>query len=58
MDFMEGLIESNDKEVNFMVMDKFNKYASFIALTHLYLGTTMATVFIDHIYKFMDYQSV
>lgn len=55
---MEGLIESNDKEVNFMVMDKFNKYASFIALTHLYLGTTMATVFIDHIYKFMDYQPV
>jgi len=55
---MEGLLKSNDKEVSFMVMDKFNKYASFIALTHPYLAITMATVFMDHIYKFINYKPV
>jgi hypothetical protein len=58
MDFMEGLLKSNDKEVSFMVMDKFNKYASFIALTHPYLAITMATVFMDHIHKFINYKPV
>ena len=43
MDFIEGLFESNDKKVNFMVVDKFNKYTSYIALAHSKLMVKMIT---------------
>jgi hypothetical protein len=51
MDFMEGLFKSNDKKIIFMVMDKFSKYIYFLTLAHPYSTTTVATIFMYHVYK-------
>jgi hypothetical protein len=51
MDFIEGLFKSNDKKIIFMVMDKFSKYTYFITLAHPYSTTTVATIFMDNVYK-------
>jgi hypothetical protein len=51
MNFIEGLFKSNDKKIIFMVMDKFSKYTYFITLAHPYSTTTVAIIFMDHVYK-------
>ncbi|XP_070020521.1 uncharacterized protein [Nicotiana sylvestris] len=51
MDFVEGLPESNGKEVIFVVVDLFTKYAHFLALSHPYTAPQVAQVFLDPIYK-------
>jgi len=51
MDFITNLPKSEGKEVIFVVVDRFNKYAQFMALSHPYSATTMAKTFMDSVYK-------
>ena len=51
MDFIDGLPKSEGKEVIFMVVDRFSKYAHLMALTHPYSAITVAKVFMEHVYK-------
>lgn len=45
MDFIEGLNKSKNREVILVVVDRFTKYAHFIALKHPYTTATVAEVF-------------
>jgi hypothetical protein len=45
MDFIDGLPKSEGKEVIFVVVDRFSKYAHLMALTHPYSAITVAKVF-------------
>ena len=51
MDFVEGLPKSEGKEVIFVVVDKFSKYAHFMAIPHPYTACSIARVFLDNVYK-------
>ncbi|GKB12243.1 retrotransposable element Tf2 [Tanacetum coccineum] len=51
MDFIEGLPNSSGKTVIFVVVDKLSKYANFMALLHPFIASTVAQVFLDHVYK-------
>lgn len=51
MDFIEGLPKSGGKEVIFVVVDRFTKYAHFIALSHPYMASQIAQLFLDNICK-------
>jgi hypothetical protein len=51
MDFIEGLPKSNGKEVIFIVVDRFNKYAHLMTLTHPYSAITVAKSLMENVYK-------
>jgi inorganic pyrophosphatase/exopolyphosphatase len=51
MDFIEELPGSKGKEVILVVVDKFNKYSHFMALTHPNTTSTVAKVFLDNVFK-------
>jgi hypothetical protein len=51
MDFVEGLPKSDGKDVIMVIMDRFNKYAHCVALSHPYSAPTIARAFMDNIYK-------
>jgi len=51
IDFIDGLPKSEGKEVIFVVVDRFSKYAHFMALTHPYSAITVAKVFMENVYK-------
>lgn len=51
MDFIEGLPYSQGKNVIFVVVDRFSKYAHFVPLSHPYTAPTVAHVFFDNIFK-------
>jgi galactose-1-phosphate uridylyltransferase len=51
MDFVEGLPKSEGREVIFVVVDRFSKYAHFIAIPHPYTASSVVRVFIDNVYK-------
>jgi hypothetical protein len=51
MDFITSLPKSEGKEVIFVVVDRFSKYAHFMALSHHYSATTVAKTFMDYVYK-------
>ena len=51
MDFIEGLPKSSGKEVIWVIVDRMSKYAHFIALSHPYTASTLAQLFLDHVYK-------
>lgn len=53
MDFMERLLKSKGKDVIMVVIDRFSKYAHYIALSHLYSALTVAKLFIDNVYKLL-----
>lgn len=51
MDFIEGLPNSNGKDVIMVVVDRFTKYAHFIPLSHPYSINSVDTTFLDNILK-------
>jgi hypothetical protein len=51
MDFITNLPKSEGKEVIFVVVDRFSKYAHFMALSHPYSATTVAKTFMNSVYK-------
>lgn len=51
MDFIEGLQSSQGKNVILTVVDRFSKYAHFIALSHSYNAGQVARTFFDNIFK-------
>lgn len=51
MDFVEGLPQSGNANAILVVIDKFTKFAHFIALKHPFIVSSIAKVFMDHVYK-------
>jgi hypothetical protein len=51
MDFVEGLPKVNGKSVILTVVDRFSKYAHFIALGHPYTATSVARAFFNDIVR-------
>jgi hypothetical protein len=51
MDFIEGLLKSQRKDVIMVVVDRFTKYAHFVPLSHTYNLESVAQAFVDNIVK-------
>lgn len=51
MDFIGGLPKSKKYDTILVVIDKFSKYAHFVALSHPYTVASIAQLFLDSIYK-------
>lgn len=51
MDFIEGMPNSRGKDVIFVVVDSFTKYAHFVPLSHPYSVQSIAQAFIDNTFK-------
>ena len=51
MDFIDGLPKSFGKEVIFVVVDRFSKYAHFSSLSHPYTAIDVAQAYLDHVFK-------
>jgi len=51
MDFIEGLPKSSGMDVISVVVDRFTKYAHFLALSHPFTVQDVVTIFIDNIFK-------
>lgn len=51
MDFIEGLPNSQGKEVILVVVDRFTRYAHFIPLSHPYTVLSVAQAFVDNIIR-------
>lgn len=51
IDFIEGLPKSEGKEVIFVVVDRFTKYAHFLPLAHPFLAAQVAQTFLSNVYK-------
>jgi len=50
MDFVEGLPTSGAANAILVVVDKFSKFAHFIALKHPFATKTVAQLFLDNVY--------
>jgi hypothetical protein len=57
MDFVEGLPKVHGKFVILTVVDRFSKYAHFIALGHPYTVTSVARAFFDGIVRLHRFPS-
>ena len=57
MDFIVGLPKSNGKTIILVVVDRYTKYAHFVALRHPINATKIAQVFIDTIVKLHGWPS-
>nr|GEW54628.1 putative mitochondrial protein [Tanacetum cinerariifolium] len=51
MHFIVGLPRSQEKAVIIVVVDRLNKYAYFMALSHPYTASSVAQAFLDLVYK-------
>lgn len=51
MDVIDQLPNSHGKTMIWVVVDRFTKYSHFVALNHPITASSLAQVFIDHIYK-------
>jgi hypothetical protein len=54
MDFIVGLPKSGNKSVIMVVVDHLSKYAHLCALQHPFTASTVAQIFMDHIFKLHD----
>jgi len=57
MDFIEGLPKVGGKSVILTVVDRFSKYAHFIALGHPYSAASVARAFFDGIVRLHGFPS-
>ena len=57
MDFIEGLLKVAGKSFILTVVDRFSKYAHFIALGHPYTATSVARAFFDAIVRLHGFPS-
>ncbi|WVZ49645.1 hypothetical protein U9M48_000985 [Paspalum notatum var. saurae] len=57
MDFVEGLSKVHGKSVILTVVDRFSKYAHFIALGHPYTAASVARAFFDSIVRLHGFSS-
>jgi hypothetical protein len=57
MDFIEGLPKVNGKSVILTVVDRFSKYAHFIALSHPYTAASVACAFFDGVVRLHGFPS-
>jgi hypothetical protein len=53
MDFVEGLPTSGRANAIMVVVDRYSKFAHFIALHHPFSAASVSQLFIDNIYRFM-----
>jgi len=51
MDFIEGFPRMGGKSVILTIIDRFSKYAHFIALSHPYMAISVARAFFDNIVR-------
>lgn len=51
MDFIEGLPMSENANTILVVVDKYTKFAHFIALKHPFTTASVARLFLDNIYR-------
>jgi hypothetical protein len=51
LDFIEGLPRSDKASCILVVVDKFTKYSHFIPLSHSYTTRSVATIFLNVVYK-------
>lgn len=51
MDIVEGLLLSRGDTVIFVVVDRFTKYAHFMGTSHPYTASTIARLFLTHVFK-------
>ena len=51
LDFVEGVPSSHDKDSILVVVDRLNKYAHFVALSHLFSTKIIDEHFVKHIIK-------
>lgn len=51
MDFITGLPRAHGKDTILVVVDRFTKYAHFLALSHPFSAKDVAQLFIDHVVK-------
>jgi transposase InsO family protein len=51
LDFIEGLPKSGKFDTILAVVDKFTKFAKFIALSHPFTALTVAQAFIQNVYE-------
>lgn len=56
-DFIEGLPRYEGKNVILVVVDRFSKYAHFVALSHPYTPASVAKLFLENIVKLHGYPS-
>jgi hypothetical protein len=56
MNFMEGFLKVGGKSVVLTVVDRFSKFAHFLALSHLYSAASMAKAFfLKALFVIMDF---
>lgn len=51
MDFIEGLPQSGNANAILVVIDKFSKFSHFIPLRHPFTASSVAKLFLDHVYR-------
>ena len=51
MDFVEGLPKSQMKEVVMVMVDRFTKFVHFVALSHPYIASKVATLYMQNVFK-------
>lgn len=57
LDFIEGLPRVHGKSVILTVVDRFAKYAHFIALSHPYTASSVAKAFFDAVVRLHGFPS-